>query len=60
MGFGTDMGATRSLADTDRSGRAMEITAAAMQEADRRITDPLRTYKFWRKVSTFAVTGTLL
>jgi hypothetical protein len=54
VGFGTDMGATRSLANTDAPGQAMEITAAAMQEADCRITDPLRKYRFWRKVRAVA------
>ncbi len=51
VGFGQDLGATRSLASSDESGQAMEATAAAMLEADRRITDPLRMRKFWRKVS---------
>ncbi|CAL8468141.1 g7680 [Coccomyxa elongata] len=49
VGFGQDLGATRSLASSDESGQAMEATAAAMLEADRRITDPFRPYKFWRK-----------
>ncbi|EIE20661.1 cytochrome P450 [Coccomyxa subellipsoidea C-169] len=49
VGFGQDLGATRSLASSDESGQAMEATAAAMLEADRRITDPLRMRKFWRK-----------
>lgn len=50
VGFGQDLGATCSLCSTDEPGQAMEATAAAMLEADRRITDPLRTRKFWRKV----------
>ena len=53
VGFGQDLGATRSLASSDESGQAMEATAAAMLEADRRITDPLRMRKFWRKVRAF-------
>ncbi len=44
------MGATRSLRDSDTSGQAMEATAGALQEADRRLTSPLRKYQFWRKV----------
>lgn len=44
------MGATHSLRDTDSSGQAMEATAGALLEADRRTTDPSRKYKFWRQV----------
>ena len=50
VGFGKDMGATRSLRDSDTSGQAMEATAGALLEADRRLTSPLRKYQFWRKV----------
>ena len=53
MGFGKDMGATRSLRDTDHSGQAMEATAGALLEADRRMTDPPRRFKFWRKVPSW-------
>lgn len=55
VGFGQDLGATRSLASSDESGQAMEATAAAMLEADRRITDPFRPYKIWRKVCNLVV-----
>ena len=44
------MGATRSLREGDSSGQAMEATAGALLEADRRLTSPLRKYQFWRKV----------
>ncbi len=50
VGFGKDMGATRSLRDSDTSGQAMEATAGALLEADRRLTSPVRKYQFWRKV----------
>ncbi|CAL5219591.1 g1454 [Coccomyxa viridis] len=49
VGFGKDMGATRSLRDSDTSGQAMEATAGALLEADRRLTSPVRKYQFWRK-----------
>ena len=45
------MGATRSLRDTDKSGEAMEATAGALLEADRRMNDPIRKYQIWRKVN---------
>lgn len=45
-----DMGATRSLRDNDKSGEAMEATAGALLEADRRMNDPIRKFQFWRKV----------
>ena len=50
MGFGKDMGATRSLRNTDAPGQAMEATSGALLEADRRNTDPTRKFQFWRKV----------
>ena len=53
VGFGKDMGATRSLRDTDHSGQAMEATAGALLEADRRMTDPPRRFKVWRKVPSW-------
>ena len=53
VGFGKDMGATRSLRDTDHSGQAMEATAGALLEADRRMTDPPRRFKIWRKVPSW-------
>ncbi|CAL5222409.1 g4768 [Coccomyxa viridis] len=49
VGFGVDMGATHSLRDTDKSGEAMEATAGALLEADRRMNDPIRKYLFWRQ-----------
>lgn len=45
------MGATRALAGDD-SGHAIEVTSAAMAEADALQEDPLRKYKIWRKVHT--------
>ena len=54
VGFGVDMGATRSLRDTDKSGEAMEATAGALLEADRRMNDPIRKYLFWRQVRPYA------
>ena len=50
MGFGKDMGATRSLRNSDAPGQAMEATSGALLEADRRLTDPTRRFQFWRKV----------
>ena len=50
VGFGKDMGATRSLRDTDAPGQAMEATSGALLEADRKMTDPTRKFQFWRKV----------
>ena len=50
VGFGVDMGATRSLRSTDKSGEALEATAGALLEADRRQNDPIREFQFWRAV----------
>ena len=44
------MGSTLSLRDNDKSGEAMEATAGALLEADRRMNDPIRKYQFWREV----------
>lgn len=49
VGFGKDMGATRSLRNSDAPGQAMEATSGALLEADRRLTDPTRRFQFWRK-----------
>ncbi|EIE20244.1 cytochrome P450 [Coccomyxa subellipsoidea C-169] len=48
VGFGRDMGATRSLMDGDESGQAITTTQAGLAEAESRIIDPLRRYKLWR------------
>ncbi len=50
VGFGRDMGATRSLMDGDESGQAITTTQAGLAEAESRIIDPLRRYKLWRPV----------
>jgi hypothetical protein len=43
------MGATRALA-ADSAGAAMDATAAAMQEVEQRMRDPLRKFCLWRRV----------
>lgn len=50
VGFGRDMGATRSLLDDDEPGQAITATQAAQAECEAGLNDPLRRYKLWRKV----------
>ena len=52
VGFGRDLGATRSLTEGDGPGQAMAATTAALVEAERTLLDPLRRFKIWRKVSS--------
>lgn len=49
VGFDRDMGATRALA-ADSAGAAMDATAAAMQEVEQSMRDPLRKFCLWRRV----------
>ncbi|CAL5225848.1 g8631 [Coccomyxa viridis] len=49
VGFGRDLGATRSLTEGDGPGQAMAATTAALLEAEQTLLDPLRHYKIWRK-----------
>lgn len=51
VGFGRDLGATRSLTEGDGPGQAMAATSAALVEAELTLLDPLRRYKIWRKAS---------
>ncbi|KAK9916023.1 hypothetical protein WJX75_007417 [Coccomyxa subellipsoidea] len=48
VGFGRDMGATRSLLDDDEPGQAITATQAAQAECEAGLNDPLRNYKLWR------------
>jgi hypothetical protein len=50
VGFGRDMGATRSLLDDDEPGQAITATQAAQAECEAGLNDPLRNYKLWRPV----------
>lgn len=50
VGFGRDMGATRSLLDDDEPGQAITATQAAQAECEAGLNDPLRHYKLWRPV----------
>ncbi len=58
VGFGRDLGATKSLTEGDGPGQAMAATTAALVEAEHTLLDPLRRYKIWRKVSCALVTFT--
>ncbi|BDA43874.1 Cytochrome P450 3A11 [Coccomyxa sp. Obi] len=49
VGFGRDLGATRSLMDHDEPGQAITATQAAQHEAELGLNDPLRRYKIWRR-----------
>jgi hypothetical protein len=50
VGFGRDMGATRSLLEGDDAGQAINIAQEAQAECERYLVDPLRRYKIWRRV----------
>ena len=51
VGFGRDLGATKSLTEGDAPGQAMAATSAALVEAEHTLSDPLRPFKIWQKVS---------
>ena len=50
VGFGRDLGATRSLMDHDEPGQAITATQAAQYECELGLNDPLRRFKIWRRV----------
>lgn len=50
VAFGRDMGATKSLGREGQASQALEVTVACTHEVEELFKDPLRQYKFWKKV----------